>query len=356
MTQKPERDLFQALLAIVLLALLIGLSTWILSPFLPALAWATMLVIATWPVMLWIQRRLWGRRWLAVTVMTVIMLLLLVIPSFLGISAIVSHVDDITGWVRSLDATRLQTPPEWVQKLPFVGEKLDAAWRDTLADSGLAERITPFLRDGVAWLVGQLGSLGSIIVHFLLVVVVSAILYANGESAADGVRRFARRIGGDRGDNAVQLAGQAIRGVALGVVVTALAQSLLGGVGVAIAGVPFAPVLTVVMFLLALAQIGAGPVLVGCVIWLFWRGESSWGTAMIVWTVLVSALDNVLRPFLIRRGADLPLVLIFVGVVGGLVTFGLIGLFVGPVVLAVTHTLISAWIAAGPPPAAGPER
>jgi predicted PurR-regulated permease PerM len=162
------------------------------------------------------------------------------------------------------------------------------------------------------------------------------------------VRRFGRRLAGERGDNVVRLAGQAIRGVALGVVVTALVQSLLGGIGLAVAGVPFAAVLTAVMFMLALAQIGAVPVLLLGLAWLWWKDATTWFFALLVWTVIVGSLDNVLRPILIKKGADLPLLLIFAGVIGGLFAFGLLGLFVGPVILAVAYTLLSAWVAEAP--------
>ncbi len=349
-TQTPKRDIFQILLLVVLLAGLIALSFKVLGPFLPALVWASMIVIATWRLMLAVQKRLWGKRWLAVTFLTVLLLLVLIIPLSLAVGAIVTHVDEITGWVRSLENVNLAIPPDWVHGLPIVGERLDAAWREAAVQGDLPKRITPYVGDLVSWLIGQLGGLGALTVHFLLTVVISAILYVHGEKVASGVQRFAVRIGGEQGANAVNLAGAAIRSVAQGVVVTAFAQAVMGGIGIAVAGVPYASVLTAIMFLLAIAQIGAGPVLVGCVIWLFWRGENGWGSAMIVWTIVVSAMDNVLRPMLIRRGADLPLILIFAGVIGGLITFGVIGLFIGPMVLAVTYTLLSAWVVAGTEP------
>lgn len=142
----------------------------------------------------------------------------------------------------------------------------------------------------------------------------------------------------------MRLAGQAIRGVALGVVVTALVQALLGGIGLAVVGVPYAVMLTVVMFILAIVQVGVVPVLVPAVVWLFWTGSATSGTVLLVWTLLVIPVDNILRPILIKKGADLPLLLIFAGVIGGLLAFGIVGLFVGPVVLAVAYTLFTAWI------------
>ncbi len=166
-----------------------------------------------------------------------------------------------------------------------------------------------------------------------------------GLVSAAMVQRFARRLAGDRGDGVIRLAAMAIRGVALGVVVTALIQSVLGGIGLAIAGIPFATLLTAVMFMLAIAQLGPLLVLAPAVGWLYWQGDSGPATVLLVWTIVVGSLDNFLRPFLIKKGADLPLLLIFAGVIGGLIAFGLVGIFVGPVVLAITYTLLEAWIA-----------
>jgi predicted PurR-regulated permease PerM len=173
-------------------------------------------------------------------------------------------------------------------------------------------------------------------------------MYATGEGAARWVRRFGRRLAGERGEKVVRLAAQAIRGVALGVVLTALIQAVLGGLGRALAGVPFAAVLTAVMFMLAVAQIGAVPVLVCALVWLWFQDSVGWFVALLVWTLIVGSMDNVLRPILIRKGADLPLLLIFAGVIGGLFAFGLLGLFVGPVILAVAYTLLDAWVSEAP--------
>ncbi|HTS01261.1 MAG TPA: AI-2E family transporter, partial [Thermoanaerobaculia bacterium] len=135
--------------------------------------------------------------------------------------------------------------------------------------------------------------------------------------------------------------------VALGVVVTAVGQTVLAGIGLAIAGVPFPGVLTVIALVLCIAQVGPILVLLPSILWLYGSGQAGWGTFLLVWSLPVVTLDNVVRPILIKKGADLPLLLIFTGVLGGLVSFGLIGLFVGPVVLAVGHTLLAAWIDGG---------
>jgi predicted PurR-regulated permease PerM len=125
---------------------------------------------------------------------------------------------------------------------------------------------------------------------------------------------------------------------------TAIIQATLGGIGLAVTGVPAAALLTAVMFMLCLAQIGPALVLIPAVIWLYWKDSALWGTILLIFTIFALAIDNVVRPVLIKKGADLPLLLIFAGVIGGLIAFGVIGLFIGPVVLAVTYALLKAWV------------
>lgn len=341
------RDLARTTFLVLVLGGLIVASLWIVKPFLPALVWAAMIVIATWPLLLGLERRLWGRRWLAVSLMTLALLLTFVVPLSLAIAAAVANAGQIVAWAKSLAAMSLPQPPQWVQSVPIAGEAIATAWRD-LAAAGwqeLAKRVAPYADVALRWLAAELGGAGLIVVQLLLTVLLCAILYADGESAAARLRRFGARLAGARGEAAVGLAGKAVRAVALGVVVTALVQALAGGLGLLVAGVPFAGVLTALMFVLAVAQIGAVPVLVCAVGWLYWgEGQLGAAIALLIWSIVVGTLDNVLRPVLIRQGADLPLLLVFAGVIGGIIGFGLIGIFVGPVVLAVAYTLLEDWM------------
>jgi predicted PurR-regulated permease PerM len=278
--------------------------------------------------------------------MTLLLLGILLVPLFLAIVTLVDNADRIVGWGKALTDFQVPSPPRWVAQLPLVGAKLQEFW-EQVAAVGLKEfaaKLSPYARDITKWFVAEAGSFGMLFVQSLLTVIIAAILYAGGEEASAWLKRFGQRLAGTRGESVVVLAGQAIRGVALGVVVTAVVQSLLGGIGVAIAGVPAAPVLTALMFMLCIAQLGPALVLLPAVGWLYWSGDSGWGTFLLVWTLVVGSLDNFLRPFLIKKGADLPLLLIFAGVIGGLMGFGLVGIFVGPVVLAVAYTLIDNWV------------
>ena len=355
--QEPARDIVRTTLGVLFIGLLIVSCLWILRPFLAATIWSTMLVVATWPVLIWAQNRLWGRRSLAVIVMSLLMLLLFVVPLMLAIGTIVSHTDIIVGKVTSFASNPLPPAPPWVAGLPLVGDRIAALWEEAVASGagGLLARLMPYADDIFKWSVSQAGGVGFLFVQFLLTVAISALMYAGGETAAAAVHRFGTRLAGVHGGNAVTLAGQAIRSVALGVGVTAVVQAGLGGIGLAIAGIPFAGLLTAIMLLMCIAQIGPGLVLFPAVAWVYWTGETGWGTFLLVWSLVVATLDNVLRPALIKRGADLPLVLIFAGVIGGLLAFGLVGIFVGPVLLAVGYTLLGSWVGDGVTPRTPPQ-
>lgn len=339
-------DLPRKFLSVVFLSLLLGSVFWILRPFLAALLWAATIVTATWPLRKALARWLGGRTKLAVTLLTLGLLLTFMVPMFLAIGSLVAHSDQIAAELKSLAAGGIPVAPAWIERLPLVGTTVAATW-NALADSPLADlasRLTPYLGDVASWFAGQVGGLGKLLVQFLFTVVIAAVLWSTGETWAANLVRFARALGGEKGREVVHLAGQSVRAVALGVVVTAIVQAALGGIGLAIAGIPLASVLTVVMFLLAIAQLGPLPILLPAVGWLFLHEATGWGTFLLVWSLVVGALDNFLRPALIRRGADLPLLLVFAGVLGGLMSFGLVGLFIGPVVLAVARSLSRAWV------------
>jgi len=339
------RDLPRTVLAVLLLGLLIAASLWILRPFLLSTVWAAMIVVASWPLMLMVQARL-RRRAPAVAVMTLAMLVVFFAPVLLMIDTLAENTGLIAGWIHQLVSSPIPPPPQWVSGIPLVGERIAAAW-STIAESGLgalAPRIGPYAADGARWAARLAGGAGLLVVQLLLTLVISVILYAHGETARNLLVAFGRRLAGDNGERVVLLAGASIRAVALGVVGTALVQTVLAGIGLAAASIPFTGFLTALVLLFCIAQIGPMLVLVPAVIWLFWNDRTGWGIALGVWSLIVGTIDNVLRPYLIRKGAKLPLLLIFAGVIGGLITFGVIGLFVGPVLLAVSYTLLTQWL------------
>jgi predicted PurR-regulated permease PerM len=358
----PAFDLPRITLGVLALGVMTAASVWVMLPFVAAVVWASMIAIATWPILLAVQARLGGRRGPAVAVMVVALLALLVIPTWLGISTIASNADRVENFVRSLATEGLPPPPAWLERVPLVGERLSGNWRELTGDpESLAARIQPYGKVVASWVASKAGGLGTTVLQFALTVLISGVLYASGEKAARGVLRFLRRLAGDRGENAGRLAGKAVRAVALGIVVTAAAQTLFAGAGLALAGVPHAGLLTAVVFVLCIAQVGPILVVAPATIWLYTSGAAGRGTVLLVFSVVAVVLDNVLRPVLIRKGADLPLLLIMAGVIGGVLAFGVVGLFIGPVLLAVTWTLLASWVGdldrapiAPSPPGSGP--
>jgi predicted PurR-regulated permease PerM len=335
------------LLTILILGLLIVGSLWTLLPFVGALVWATTIVIASWPALMLVESAVNGRRALAVVIMTTLVLLAFVTPLVLAIGTLVDAADRSPAVMSDFLARGLDPPPEWVAKVPLVGERISTEWLALSAGGrdALHAAVKPYAFAAASWILAATGGIGMMVVHVLLTVILVAILYAQGEVAARGVLAFVASVGGRRGEEVTKLAAKAVRSVALGVVLTALVQSVLAGIALWICGVPHPGILTAIAFVLGIAQLGPLLVLLPATIWLYWSGATGWAIALLVASLPIIALDNVLRPILIRRGVQLPMLLIIAGVIGGLIGFGAVGLFIGPVVLAASYTLLKAWIA-----------
>lgn len=348
-----HQDIGRITLSVLFIGGLILASFWVMQPFLPAILWATTLVLATWPLMLWVQRRVGNRRGLAVLVMTLAILLVFIIPVWLAVSVVVTNIDVIGDLLRTVLSVRMPPPPDWLSNVPLIGRAIATAWTKLQSQGAqeLMSRLVPYAGVLTQWIASAAGGLGNIFLQFLLTTAIAAVMYASGERAAVYLVHFGRRLAGDRGEKAVYLAAQAIRSVALGVVVTAFAQSIIGGVGLAVVGMQFVGLLTALMFVLCLIQLGPALVLIPAVVWVYYSTDAFWGTILVAFAIVAMTVDQFIRPILIRRGAALPMLLILSGVVGGLLAFGFLGIFVGPTVLAVAYTLLNAWIAEGKEPA-----
>jgi predicted PurR-regulated permease PerM len=341
-----------AALTLVSLATLCWLAWQVVQPFVVSGLWAVVLVVVSWPGMLWLQQRLGGRRWLAITLLTLALLLLVVIPVTLAITAAVVNAAELVEQLKGLADMRLPALPSWLTGLPFVGPKLLLLWQELAAAGldGVLARLAPYAGTFTRRVLTEASGFGFVLVEFALTLGFATLLWARGEDAAAWVQDIARRLGGAQGLAAVALATQVVRGVALGVGGTAVVQSLLAGIGLALAGVPFTALLTALTFVLCVVQLGTPLVMVPAVAWLYWSGATVTASVLLVWSVIIGTTDNVIRPLMIQRGVDLPFWLVFVGVIGGLLAFGLIGLFIGPVVLAVAQMLLTHWLQ-GPPDA-----
>jgi predicted PurR-regulated permease PerM len=341
-----REDLPRATLVVLFICGLLAAVFWVLRPFIGSAIWATLIVVAAWPLMLRLQKWLGGRRWAAVGVMLLALLMLFMLPVIVVGLTIVQNANDIMLAAEHLPDLATPTAPAWIADLPMVGSKIAVLWQKTVAGGaeGVWDTVQPYSGSVSTWFVGQLGSAGLMLAHGALMLLLTALLFSKGEFAAAQVRRIFRRLGGAHGETMLTIAGQAIRGVALGVGLTAVIQSTLAGISLTIAGAPFAGLLTMAIFLCYLGQIGSLPVMIPTIAWMYWSGHFGWATFLVVATAIIAGLDNVLSPLLIRKGVDLPILVIISGVIGGLIAYGLVGIFIGPVVLAVAYTLLNAWV------------
>ncbi|WWO96963.1 MAG: AI-2E family transporter YdiK [Candidatus Dasytiphilus stammeri] len=337
-------DIPQILFLFMFITLLIITCFWVVQPFVPGFAWASMVVIATWPILIKIQNILWGQRILAVVVMIMLILLLFIIPAGLLIESLIENIIPLIDY---LSSGKIPLPQlHWLVNIPMIGEKLSSTWKSILSgeSSAMMAYIKPYVVKTMTFVLSQATHVAHLMLHLIFMIFFSILLYWRGEQIGTVVRKLARRLSPQRGDTALLLTSQAIRAVALGISVTTLVQGLLGGIILVLFGIPYASLLTGILVLFCLMQLGTLPVLFPVIIWSYWQGDTTRGTSLLMLTCIIVAIDNILRTFLIRRGANLPIILVIGGVIGGLFTFGMIGLFIGPVVLAISYRLLHAWM------------
>ena len=331
--------------ALLLLALGCAIVLW---PFLSSLLWAAVICFSTWPIYTWCERTVGGRRGLAAALMTSSVALVLVAPFAIMVATLADSLSSLVTTATSLLEHGPPAPPHWVVGLPVVGESLAAYWQ-RLAHNAPAFVIEIKKLIGPATDVAVAGGavLGIGLLELVLSVFIAFFFYRHGRQMAAYVRESAERFAGPRARHLLGVVGATVQGVVYGLIGTALAQALLAGIGFWIAGVPQAPLLGFLTF--ALAFVPAGPPLVwGAVaVWIFVQGSFWWGIFVVAWgLLLVSSIDNVLRPYLLNKSNNLPLVLGLFGFLGGILAFGFIGVFLGPTLLAIGYSLFIEWHAA----------
>ncbi|MEN9905320.1 MAG: hypothetical protein RLZZ555_1885 [Pseudomonadota bacterium] len=319
----------------------------VLWPFLTSLAWAAILASSSWGAFAWLDRLLGGRRALSASLMTLLVTVVVLLPMVVLAMALSGNISELGHSINSLVSEGLPDPPAWLASLPLVGHALLRYW-EQFAHNGqrlmqelakLAEPAQDFALDA--------GSLvGRGVIDIALSVFLAFFLYLHGEALARRVSYALERLSGERAAYLLSLTRGTINGVIYGVLGTALAQAVLAAIGLAIAGVPGAVLLGAATFLLSVVPVGPPLVWGGAAFWLFQQGEPMWALFMAGWGFfVVSTVDNFIKPFIISRGAKLPFAVVFMGVLGGVLAFGVIGAFLGPALLAVGFRLISEWSA-----------
>ncbi|MBN0975707.1 AI-2E family transporter [Pseudomonas hygromyciniae] len=335
------------LLVQILLLVLFGASFWVMAPFWSALFWGAVLAFASWPLMRLLTRALGGRESLAAGILTLGWMLLVAVPLvWLGFN-LADHVRDAVALIKDIQVDGLPEAPNWLGSIPFVGERLVGMW-DSIDQQGAALMVTikPYLGQVGNWLLARSAQIGGGILELTLSLVFVFFFYRDGPRLAMFVHRLLERLIGERAGYYIDLVAGTVQRVVNGVIGTAAAQALLALIGFLIAGVPGALVLGIVTFLLSLIPMGPPLVWIPATAWLVWKGDYTYAVFLGVWgTFIISGVDNVLKPYLISRGGNLPLVIVLLGVFGGLIAFGFIGLFIGPTLLAVAYSLLTDWSA-----------
>lgn len=344
---------FDLVIRIGLLGLLIYWAFTLVRPFIVIVLWSIILAVALYPSFEWLADRLGERRRLAAILMTVTGLLVTLGPvTWLGLGLVENGRALYDGFMTGDIA--FPPPPPWIKAWPLVGEPIFQTWE--LASSNLKAafiRVAPELRPFGATLLGVAGSTGLSILSFLASVLLAGFLFAPAPSLVAAIRAFARRVHDDRGEQFVVLAGATIRNVSRGVIGIAVIQAVLAGIGLVGAGVPGASLITFAVLFLAIVQIGAAVVLLPLIAWSWMTMDAQTALLFTAYMVPVNVIDNVLRPIVLGRGLQTPMLVIFIGVIGGTLAHGLIGLFVGPIVLAVCWDLLSVWVGWSERPDAG---
>ena len=314
----------------------------VLRPFISALLWAAILAFSTWPVCRFLRDRLRLSPSMAALVMVLTAFLFVGLPIALATPTRREDIESLQGSIERLVTDGLPGLGAWLRTLPLVGEYVDVWLGRFQSDlEGVTSLLRPYAgtiaQNGLAILLVVLSGLG----EMLLAILLAFFLYRDGPAIAQRVESALARLGGERGRQLVLLAANVTRGVVWGLVGTAVAQGILAGIGFAIAGVPQPVLLAVVTGAVSIFPVGAPLVWIPATLWLFTQGQTGWGVFMGLYGAFcISGVDNVIRPAMISRGADLPFLLTMLGALGGVFAFGFLGLFLGPVVLAVGYRLL----------------
>ena len=334
--------------AAIRIGVIAGLIAWcfiIARPFLIPIIWGAIIAVAVFHGYEWLQTGLGGRRITAAVLITLLMLVVLVVPSVLLGESLVSGAHKVLDSFQGGEL-HIPPPPDSVARWPLIGEPIAKAW--TLASEDLKAALrqaSPLFKGFGSWLMGAVGGAGLALLQFVLAIFISGAFLANSEAARRVTRAIAKRLVGERGPEFASVAEQTVRSVASGILGVALIQALLAGLGFLIAGVPAAGLLTLVCLIFAVIQLGVVIVLIPVVIYLFSTADTVTAVGYLIWAILVAPVDNILKPILLGRGVDVPMLVIFVGAIGGFLSAGIIGLFIGAVVLALGYKLFVAWLA-----------
>jgi predicted PurR-regulated permease PerM len=336
------------------LGLLLYLALTLVQPFITIVIWSIVIAVALQPGYERLARWLGGRRRLAAVLVTALSLLVIIGPVFWLALGLIDSLRTVSERL-DLSTLSLPPPPASVKNWPLVGNFLYDFWE--LAATNLREafdKIAPQLKPLGSSLLGAAAEAGTGMIKFFAAIVVAGFLFAPAPKLVEAAKRFARRLSPQRGEEFVGLAGATIRAVSRGVIGISMLQALLADLGLLVAGVPYVSLITSAVLILGIIQIGPSIVLMPLVIWSWFTMDTVAALLFTIYIVPVNLLDNVLKPMVMGRGLDTPMLVILLGVIGGTLAYGITGLFLGPIVLAVIWELLATWVSEHQPTEAQP--
>ena len=323
------------------------IATWcfvLIRPFLAIVLWAAVLAIALFPVFLWLKARIGGRDKLAVTIITLLGIGITIGPVSFIATVLVGNIQSLAASVAA-GTLVVPPPPEGIATWPMIGEQLNDIWQQAAANVGdVLDKFEPQLKELTKTLLLLTANTGLTILKFLLSIIIAAGLMLNADSIAHGLTRVLTRLTPTQGQAFLKLAATTVRNVTRGVIGISLLQSLVIGIGLSVGGIPGAGLLTMLCLFLTIIQIGPGLIVLGAIIFAWSTMNTISALLFTIWMVPATLIDNVLKPIFMASGLPVPMLVILMGVLGGTLAHGIIGLFVGPVILSLGYELIKAWI------------
>ncbi len=342
-----DQNLRRILEIVIRLGLILGLIIWcfnIVSPFIPLILWGGIIAVAVYPFQLLLLKRLPDRRLLAATSVTLLLLFALIVPSVMLSTTMVESGGAIAEKL-SDDSVKIPAPPESIKDWPIIGKKLDSFWQ--LASRNLEEalaKLKPQFEVMGKWLLKAAAGAGITILQFLFSILIAGAFLFQAEISNQAARKIAARIAGTQGDTLVSLTVATIRSVAQGVLGIALIQSILSGLGMLVVGVPAAGLWALLVLILAVVQLPPTLVLIPVIAYVFYDASTVTAVIFAVYATFVATCDTWLKPLLLGRGVETPMLVVLLGAIGGMITEGVIGLFIGAVVLSLGYKYFIIWL------------
>ncbi len=339
-----KQNTLDNIIRIGLIGLIVVWSIMIIAPFVGVLLWGIIIAVSAYPAFVWLDEKLGGRSGVAAAIFVLLMLALIIGPIGGSVPGFTDSVRDLAGRIQS-GSLAIPAASEAVQQWPVIGEQLYQLWQQAATNlTELLVRFQPQLTDASVSVLSLIAAAGLAMLQFVASIVVAGVILAHHEGAAALASRFVQRVVPESHERYVALAQNTVRGVTMGVIGVAIIQSILAGIGFAVIGVPAAALWAFICLVLAVLQISMALIVISIAIYVFSAHELLPSLLFVAWNIPVLALDNVLKPILMGRGVDAPMLVIFVGAIGGFISFGFLGLFFGAVVLVIGYDLLIAWL------------